>query len=174
MRIGTKCANGTLEEGDEYGTLRSNVKADIFSRVAFDNADCGQQNNSQHITNTVIYQYPNGSFNEDTVTYVTKEKRKNRRRSVSTSASIPVNFEPDATKIPEYYKNVCLGELKCRELSNKRITMNRTNKAWVLNRTASAKHFGLSDVGVIPEWTPFHKTMSLKLNLSTIIGNCRS
>ena len=48
------------------------------------------------------------------LTYVTKEKRKNRRRSVSTSASKPVNFEPDAKKIPDYYKNVCLEELKCR------------------------------------------------------------
>ena len=37
-----------------------------------------------------------------------------------------------------------------------------------------AKYFSLSDVAVIPEWTPFYKTMSFKLNFPTIIGNCRS
>ena len=173
MRIDTKWANDILEEGDEYVTLPSNVKPDIFSQVAFDNADYGQENNLQHITNTIIYQYPNESFSEDAVTYVTKEKKKNRRRSVSTSASKPVNFGSDATKLPEYYKNVCLEELKCRELSNKRITMNHINKAWVLSSMVSAKYFSLSDVAVIPEWTPFHKTMSFKLNFLTIIGSCR-
>ena len=76
MRNDTKWANDVLEEGDEYATLPSNVKPDIFSHVAFDNADYGQKNNSQHVTNTVIYEYPNGSFSEDTVTYVTKEKKK--------------------------------------------------------------------------------------------------
>ena len=115
--------NDILEEGDEYATLLFNVKPDIFFQVAFDNADYGQENNLQHITNTVIYQYPNGSFSEDTVTYVTKEKKKNRRRSVTTSARKPVNFEPDAIKIPDYYKNVCFEELKFRELLNKRITI---------------------------------------------------
>ena len=93
---------------------------------------------------------------------------------MSTSASKPVNFELDATKIPDDHKNVCLEELKCRELSNKRITMNHINKAWVLSRMVSANYFSLSDVSVIPEWTPFHKTMSFKLNFPTIIGNCRS
>ena len=174
MRIDTKWANDILEEGDEYATLPSNVKPDIFSQVAFDNADYGQDKNLQHITDTGIYQYPNGSFSEDAVTYVTERKKKNRRRSVSTSPSKPVNFEPDATKIPEYYKNVCLEELKCGELSNKRITMNHINKAWVLSRMVSAKYFSLSDVAVIPEWTPFHKAMSSNLNFPAIIGNCRS
>ena len=52
--------------------------------------------------------------------------------------------------------------------------MKHINKAWVLSRMVSEKQFSLSDVAVIPEWTPFHKIMSFKLNFSTIIGNCRS
>ena len=44
-----------LEEREKYATLPSNVKPDIFSPVAFDDADYGQENNSQHITNTVTY-----------------------------------------------------------------------------------------------------------------------
>ena len=44
----------------------------------------------------------------------------------------------------------------------------------MLSRMVSAKYFSLSDVAVIPEWTPFHKTMSFKLNFPTIIRNCRS
>ena len=86
-----------------------------FHKVAFDIADYGQENNLQHITNTVTYisVFKHLLLKTHSLTYVTKEKRKNRRRSVSTSASKPVNFEPDAKKIPEYYKNVCLEELKC-------------------------------------------------------------
>ena len=63
----TKWANDIVEEGDEYATLPSNIKPDVFSQVAFDNADYGQENNWQHITNIVIYQYPNGSFSENIV-----------------------------------------------------------------------------------------------------------
>ena len=99
--------------------------------MAFNNADHGQEKNS-HVTNTVMYQYPKGSFNEDTVTYVTKEEKKNRRRSVSTSVSKPVNFEPDAAKIPEYYEKFFLKELKCRGLSNKRITMDGIHNILIL------------------------------------------
>ena len=76
MCIDTKWAGDILEEGDEHATLPSNVKSGIFSQVAFDNGDYGQESNSQHITNTVKYQYPKGSFSEETVTYVTKEKSK--------------------------------------------------------------------------------------------------
>ena len=93
---------------------------------------------------------------------------------MSTSVSKPVNFEPDATKIPEYYEKIFLKELKCRGLSNKRITMSLINKAWVLTRMVSTTYFNLSDIAVIPEWTPFLKTMSFKLNFPTIIRNCRS
>ena len=60
------------------------------------------------------------------MTNVTKEKKKNCSRR--KTASKPVNFEPEATKLPEYYKNVCLEKLKCRELSNKRIPMNHIIK----------------------------------------------
>ena len=110
MRIDTKWVHDILEEGDKYATLSSNVKYDIFSQVVFDNGDYGQENNSQRITNIVIYQYPNGSFSEDTD--ICNERQKETRRSVSISASKLVNFKPDATEIPEYYKNVCLEELK--------------------------------------------------------------
>ena len=43
--------------------------------MIFDNADYGQGNNSQRITNIVMYHYPSGSFSADTVAYVTKKKK---------------------------------------------------------------------------------------------------
>ena len=78
MCIDTKWAIDILEEADEYTTLPFNVKPDIFSRVVFDNADYKQENNSQLIINTVVNQYPNGSFSEGTVTYVTKKKKEEK------------------------------------------------------------------------------------------------
>ena len=54
MRINTKWANDILEEVDEYSTLQSNVKSEIFQQVAFNNGDYGQERNSKHITNIII------------------------------------------------------------------------------------------------------------------------
>ena len=50
--------------------------------------------------------------------HVANEERKNRRISISTSASKPIIFEPSVMKIPEYYQNICHEKLKCDELSN--------------------------------------------------------
>ena len=44
----------------------------------------------------------------------------------------------------------------------------------MLSRMVFAKYFSLPDVAVIPEWTPFYKTLSFKLIFPTIIENCRS
>ena len=53
---------GTMNEGEGYSTIPSNIQLNIFMQAAFDNGDYGQGNASQHVTNTVLYQYTQGSF----------------------------------------------------------------------------------------------------------------
>ena len=36
----------------------ANINENIFTQAASNNEDYSQENNSQHVTNTVMYQYP--------------------------------------------------------------------------------------------------------------------
>ena len=57
LSIDAYWAEEVIERGDGYATISTN---DVFGECAqatFDDADYGQENASQHITNTAIYQY---------------------------------------------------------------------------------------------------------------------
>ena len=57
-------AEQIIERGDEYATMPTNIIFGEFAQAAFDNADYGQEDASQHVTNAVIYQYcHSGEFN---------------------------------------------------------------------------------------------------------------
>ena len=58
----TSWAMETMNEGEGYSTIPSNIQLNIFTQAAFDNGAYGQGNASQHVTNTVLYQYTQGSF----------------------------------------------------------------------------------------------------------------
>ena len=56
-------AEQIIERGDGYATISTNTVFGECAQAAFDNADYGQENASQHITITVQYQYcRNGEF----------------------------------------------------------------------------------------------------------------
>ena len=50
-------AEQIIERGDGYATISTNIVFSECAQAAFDNANYGQENASQHVTNTVIYQY---------------------------------------------------------------------------------------------------------------------
>ena len=56
MGIDAYWAEQIIERGDGYTTVPTNIVFGEFAQVAFDNVDYGQENASQHVTNTVIYQ----------------------------------------------------------------------------------------------------------------------
>ena len=62
LRIDTSWSMGIMNEGEGYSTIPSNIQQNIFTQGAFDNGDYGQENASQHVTNTVLYQYSKGSL----------------------------------------------------------------------------------------------------------------
>ena len=49
-------AEQIIERGEGYATIPTNIVFGEFAQAAFDNADCGNENALQHVTNTVIYQ----------------------------------------------------------------------------------------------------------------------
>ena len=72
-----------IERGDGYATVPTNIVFGEFSKAAFDNADYDEENASQHVTNTVIYQYcRNGEFNQHVLPHMSPGKR--WRRSIKT------------------------------------------------------------------------------------------
>ena len=50
-------AEQIIERSDGYATISTNIVFGECTQAAFDNANYGQENASQHVTNTVIYQY---------------------------------------------------------------------------------------------------------------------
>ena len=66
-----------------HATIPSNVFPSFFTQAASDNGDYSQESNSQHVTNTVLYQY--GNFNPVRPVRVTNTQSKIsfKRRSLS-------------------------------------------------------------------------------------------
>ena len=79
LRIDTTWASDIIERNDGYATLPTNMSMGAFTQAASDNADYQQENNSQHVTNTILYQYGN----MDTQQIQRKTKQKSNRRSLS-------------------------------------------------------------------------------------------
>ena len=61
LRIDTTWAAGILEANDRYFPVPTNIREKMFTQVASDNGVYGQETNSQYVTNTVLYQYPEPS-----------------------------------------------------------------------------------------------------------------
>ena len=51
--------------GWEPKMMPENVMSRFFTQAAADNADCGQESNSQHVANAILYQY--GRFRNESV-----------------------------------------------------------------------------------------------------------
>ena len=68
LRIDTTWAAGNLETYDGYSTVPTN-RENIFTQAASDNGGYGQENNSQRLNNTILYQYPepSGSYAHNTI-----------------------------------------------------------------------------------------------------------
>ena len=63
LGIGAYWEEQIIERSDGYATISTNIVFGECAQAAFDNAYYGQENASQHVTNTVIYQYRrNGEF----------------------------------------------------------------------------------------------------------------
>ena len=53
-RLETCWASDMLKDGDGFVTIPTNIIPGVFTQAAFDNGDYGQENSSQHVTNTVF------------------------------------------------------------------------------------------------------------------------
>ena len=69
LRIDTTWAAGNLEANDGYSAVPINIRENIFTQAASDNGGYDQENNSQRLNNTILYQYPepSGSYAHNTI-----------------------------------------------------------------------------------------------------------
>ena len=132
FRIETTLATALVEEGEGYATIPTNVKPNFFTQAASDNGDYGQEILSQHVTNTVLYQYNNlcGSFNTENIRMTSQ--RKPLRRSISLP-SVPMDELHMLTKpvLPERYSAKNHEILQCNT-SDSRIGSSCLTAAWIL------------------------------------------
>ena len=116
LRIETTWTEEIIAAGDGYATIPSNIKRDCFTQAASDNGDYGQECASQHVTNTVLYQYPlqqlSGNFNRDQVHREISYSK--RRRSIKVSQEPFHEYVMQRKpKLPAYYT-----EMKASDIIN--------------------------------------------------------
>lgn len=167
LRIETSWAEGLIEEGDGYAMIPSNIVTGSFVQAAFDNADYGQAEASQHVTNTVLYQCQQGSFGSQ-ISKVPYSKSRRRSACVPTEA-LETLTNCNKVELPRSYSNIALDF--DRSSSKELLKSTIITEGWTLLRNVSTKLFSCQ---VIPDWTGFRKIVSVKVSFPTTIGNCRT
>ena len=175
LRIETTWASGLLEAEEGYTTIPSNITPGSFIQAAFDNGDYGQDNASQHVTNTVLYQHQNGSFTSAPTARIPCSSTNSRRRSIALLTTELESFkESNDVQIPQSYAKSLIDFNK--KISQKLCASTDETVLWILLRNLSST---LAEVDVqnyqtVPGWTGFRKIVSVKVTFPTIIGNCRT
>ena len=168
LRIDTSWEMGLVEAGDGYATIPTNIHSNIFTQAAFDNGDYGQENTSQHVTNTVLYQYTQSMFGNVNVKIPCS---KSRRRSINL---LPTSLEEltfvQKPELPRSYSNFQFDQAFSESLTRSYYT----TISWILLRHVSSKLCTVHCKQVVPQWTAFRKIASVKITLPTTIGNYRT
>ena len=137
LRIETTWTDEIVDAGDGYATIPSKIKTNCYTQAASDNGNYGQECASQHVTNTVLYQYPleqmNGNFNID---QVHREMSCSKRRR-----AIKVPHEPfheyvmqRKPKLPAYYTEMKASDIIHRTTSENFSFSSTLTECWVLLR----------------------------------------
>ena len=167
-------AEKIIERGDGNATIPTNIVLGEFAQVAFDNEDYGQENVSQHVTNTVIYQYcPDGEFNQHVFPQMSSGKGRRRSIKIVPEPLLTVTANKKPT-LPCYFRSTQIKSLINNDLSHKRKAMWEKNLAWLTSRMVATKIFSVDAEQNVPGWSTFHSMISAKITTPTVIGNCHS
>ena len=174
LGIDTYWAEQIIERGDGYATIPTNIVFGEFAQAAFDNADFGQENASQHVANAAIYQYcRNGEFNQHVLPKMSSGK--GRRRSIKIVPdpllTVTANKKPTLTC---YFRSTQIKYLINKDLSDERKAMWEKILAWLTSRMVASKILNVDVEQNVPGWSTFHSVISAKITTPTVIGNCRS
>ena len=172
LRIDTTWATNLVKADEGYAMIPINIFNRRFTQAASDNADYGQENNSQHVTNTVLYQYGQPTIQQK---LPMKASLRNQRRSIDIP-KIPLQEFRAVAKpmLPGYYSEIDHAIIFSNMISDDHKYSSSLNKAWALLRITGTKLFAIDHIQTIPNWTGFRKIVSVKISIPTTIGNCRS
>ena len=178
LRIESCWADEILNNDEGYACIPNNIASDLFTQAVADNSDYGQENSSQHITNTILLQYPNEhNFNFNVNLINTVVKKKSRRKSIILQpillTDLLLNKQPPS---PNYFQSINIDLLLSFSKSFAMKIMKSTDTTWILSRSIPSKVFEMKDVNgqLVPGWTGFHSLLSSKVSIPTTIGYCRS
>ena len=122
-------AEQIIERGDGYTTIPTNIVFGEFAQAAFDNADFGQENASQHVTNNVIYQCcRNGEFNQHLLPQMSSRKGRRRSIKIVPEPLLTVTANKKLT-LPCYFSSTQVKSLINKYLSNERKAVWKKNLA---------------------------------------------
>ena len=165
LRIDTSWASGIIERDEGYATIPTNVIPNVFTQAASDNGDYGQENNSQHVTNTVLYQYNriSGTFPDNNVIHIANSK--SRKRSISLPpASIERLDMLKKPELPRSYSEITLTDFVQETIKSDSRTYSSTlTTSWLLLRITGNKLITLNCDQKIPSWTGFRKLMTVNV-----------
>ena len=138
LRIDTTWATDIIKSNAGYATLPTNMRYGVFTQAASDNADFGQESNSQHVTNTVLYQ--RGEINTEQLR--NKTPRKSIRRSLSIP-SVPLEEFRSVAKpiLPVNYSSIRLADIFIDQKSEAYQHSSSLTNAWILFRITGNKMF---------------------------------
>lgn len=136
LRIETSWCEEILAAGDGYATIPSNIDANLFTQAASDNGDYGQESASQHVTNTVLYQYPleqllNGNFD---IANINSLSSKRRRSVIVPQEPFQEYTMPRKPKLPQYYTSMKASDVICSTRSEGFANSSLLTKSWILLR----------------------------------------
>ena len=143
----------------------------VFTQAASDNGDYRHEYHSQHVTNTVLYQYQtfDGDFGKNVLPTNVKYSR---RRSIEIPA-IPldeINFESKPILPKYYFTDETINSIK----QNSVLQLFDLNSTWILLRLTGNKMFSFDVQQNVPFWTGFRKIFSIRVSTPTVIENCRT
>ena len=176
LRIETTWASDIIDSGAGFATIPHNIKPNIFTQAASDNADYGQENTSQHVTNTVLYQYQMfpGNFANTNMGDKNKQKLRLRRSIVLPDSPMEDLRTFNNASLPMSYSKINIDDFFGNNADQNSVYSKLVTSSWLLLRITSKKIFVIDCPQKIPGWTGFKKLFSINISKPTVIGNCRT
>ena len=174
LGTGASWAEQIVERGHGNATIPTNIVFGELSQAAFDNADYGQENASQPVTNTVIYQYcHNGEFNQHILPQMSSGKGRRCSIKIVLEPLLTVTTYKKPT-LPCYLRSTQIESLINKGLSDERKAMWEKNLACLTSRMVATKIFNVDVEQNVPGWSTFHSMISATIMTPTVVGDCRS
>ena len=134
-RVEANWADNIIKQNKGYSVIPNNITSCKFTEAVADNSDYGQENNSQHITNTILLQcVKKYDFDRDVVANVKKKHTDNDKLHWSPFRLLNIELSKK-TKLPHHFSQININSILPSTKSFAREMMSCINTSWILTRS---------------------------------------